>query len=93
MLRKSGARPETINDVTSHTATAGREPYSRLDYDDALAAHRAADRAKAQAVERLVMDSDGSLAVAAAGQSQRSSTGAAPPSNIRAFFRQTAERE
>jgi hypothetical protein len=77
MLRLSGARPETINDVTSHTTTAGRAPYSRLEHDDALAAHRAADAAKAKPVERMIMDADGSLIVGGTGQTSTSAaTGA-----------------
>ena len=67
MLRQSGARVETINDITSHTTTAGRQGYSRLEAAETLQAHRAADSAVSQPIEKMVMDSSGSIEVNADG--------------------------
>ena len=67
MLRQSGARVETINDITTHTTTAGRQRYSRLEAVAALEAHRAADTATSQPVEKMRMTSAGFITVGADG--------------------------
>ena len=54
---------ETINDITTHTTTAGRQGYSRLEAVEALQAHRAADNAKSQPIEKMQMSSAGSITV------------------------------
>ena len=67
MLRETDARPETINEITAHTSTLGRAPYSRPHHDQVLAAHRQADTATARPLERMVMDASGSTLVTAPG--------------------------
>jgi hypothetical protein len=67
MLRETDARPETINEITAHTSTLGRAPYSRPHHDQVLAAHRQADTATARPLERMVVDASGSTLVTAPG--------------------------
>jgi hypothetical protein len=66
-LRMSGARADTITDITSHTSEQGRAAYTRQETADVLAANRGADEAVVHTVERLSMGADGAVLIAADG--------------------------
>jgi hypothetical protein len=66
-LRMSGARADTITDITSHTSEQGRAAYTWQEMADVLAANHGADEAVVHAVERLPMGADGAVLMAANG--------------------------
>ncbi len=54
-LRRADVREELLNDITSHTTTAGRAGYSRAETLELLEASRAADGAESTPIEKAVV--------------------------------------
>ena len=52
--RKTGARPELLNDMTTHTSMLGRQAYSRAEQEEVLIADRKAESVVVQPVETVV---------------------------------------
>ena len=52
--RKAGARPELLNDMTTHTSMLGRQAYSRAEQEEVLIADRKAESVVVQPVETVV---------------------------------------
>jgi hypothetical protein len=53
-FRAANIEASVINDITSHTTTAGRQPYSRMQITDLVQASRKADQAVVKTLESVV---------------------------------------